>query len=200
MRQLTMNQKLAAMAFVLAFTGLLFGFISPNGMNGTNQKPNFISVIKLAEMIKNRESVQIIDLRSDELYEAFHIPTAELLQPEQAFRGVKPKPALAVFYSGDDPLSRQHWDNLTTDQKQRSAILYGGVHDWYDRLLYPELPIKYGALDSAMYHNVHELSLFYGGQAEFVNDQKVMNYYLQDFSQLPWPKSHRQNGLVRKGC
>lgn len=200
MKNFSLNRKLGVLAFTLAFVGLLFDFISPEGKNQINESPNYISVVSLAEKIKNRESVRVIDLRSKELFEEFHIPTADHLPLERWLDQNEISDDLLVFYSGDDPLCRQLWRGLPQSVQQRSVILYGGIHDWYERLLYPKLPIKYDRGDSAIFHKVHDLSLFYGGQAEFVEDKEVMKYYQQDFDKLKWQKSHRQNGLVRKGC
>ncbi|MEL7002046.1 MAG: rhodanese-like domain-containing protein [Bacteroidota bacterium] len=200
MKKFSLNQKLAAVAFILAFMGLLLSFMSPDGIDNANLAPNYISVIDLADKIKNRKPFRVIDLRSEELYEQFHVPTAEHIPLSQGMVELEPSEGSLVFYSGDDHLSRQLWRELPEHIKRRSSILYGGVHDWYERLLYPELPAKADYNDSAIFNKIHELSLFYGGQPDFVGNKEVMKYYQQDFSQLPWSKSYRQNGLVRKGC
>ncbi|MEP1095463.1 MAG: rhodanese-like domain-containing protein [Cyclobacteriaceae bacterium] len=200
MKNLSLNQRLAAVAFVLAFVGLLFSFISPDGMKSVNQKPNYISVVSLADRVKNREDMQIVDLRAKELFEEFHIPTAQHIPLDSFFKKISIPKGTLIFYSGDDLFSRQLWTRLPDSLKGRSYIVYGGIHDWYERLLYPELPAKTSTQDSAIFRSVHDLSLFYGGQAEFVEGQDVLEYYRQDLTDVAWPKSHRENGLVRKGC
>ena len=200
MKRFSLNQKLAASAFVMALFSLLLAFASPDGINNTNQSPSYISVVDLADRIRNRKPVQIIDLRSEALYETFHVPTASSMPLKQGLQTLEITSDTLVFYSGDDPLARSLWGELPDSLKTRSYILYGGVHDWYERLLYPELPAKYNKADSTLYMWIHDLSLFYGGQPEFVQEEEALKYYRQDFKRLPWPKSHRQNGLVRKGC
>jgi rhodanese-related sulfurtransferase len=200
MSRLSLNQWLAVFAFTFALIGLIFSFIDPNGMGEINKKPNYISVISLAEKIRNREPIKVIDLRTTDLYTEFHIPTTKQIPLEELILKVGSTEALFVFYSGDDPLTRHFWASLPDSIQQRSLILYGGIHDWYDKLLYPSLPIKYDPKDSANYKHIEDLSLFYGGQPEFVEEKDIMDYYQQDFSKASWPRSHRQNGLVRKGC
>jgi len=200
MKKLSLSQRLATIAFILAFFGLLFSFVSPDGMKNVNKKPKYISVVSLAEMVKNREDIQIIDLREKELFDEFHIPTAEHIPLESLLNEPSILGDTLVFYSGDDLLSRQLWIRLPNSLKERSYIVYGGIHDWYERLLYPELPAKTGPQDSAIFQEVHDLSLFYGGQAEFVEEQDALEYYRQDLKEAEWPKPHRENGLVRKGC
>ncbi|MEP5614153.1 MAG: rhodanese-like domain-containing protein [Cyclobacteriaceae bacterium] len=193
------NQRLAAVAFILSFFGLLFSFVSPDGLGNVNQKPNYLSVVSLADKIKNREDLHVIDLREKELFDEFHIPTAQHIPLNRLIETTIPS-GILVFYSGDDLLARQMWVQLPDSLKVRSFIVYGGIHDWYERLLYPELPTKASQYDSGIFRNVHDLSLFYGGQAEFVEKEDVLEYYRQDLTEVAWPKSHRENGLVRKGC
>ncbi len=200
MKHFSLNQKLAALALAISLAALLLGFVSPNGINKANEAPNYISVVSLAQKIKDREPINLIDLRSKKMYDQFHIPTAEHLPLSDLLDRSEFPEGQLVFYSGDDPLSRHLWSELPDAIKLRSLIVYGGVYDWYERLLYPELPMKVDQKDSVVYRQVHDLSLFYGGQAEFVEEKDVMDYYLQDFSKASWPRYYRQNGLMRKGC
>lgn len=200
MKKFSLNQKLAVLALTLAFLGLVSSFVSPDGVKNVNQKPNYISVVELAKMIQNREELQLFDLRTKELFDEFHIPTARHFPLDSLLNQEKFDDGLLVFYSGDDVLSRRMWQHLPGSDRGHSFIVYGGIHDWYDHLLYPELPRKIEAMDSSIFRNVHDLSLFYGGQAEFVEEQEVMDYYRRDLREVSWPKSQRENALERKGC
>lgn len=186
----------AGIAFVLA--GLALAIASPNGWNNVNRQPNFIGVVELAEKIKNRENIVVIDLRDLASYDEFHLPTAQHI-PFEKFT-LDNLNVTTVFYSGDDLLSRRLWDSLPDSMRTRSMILYGGVRDWYDRLLYPKLPFGKEVKDKALFERVHSLCQFYGGFAEFVSEKGLMDYYTNDLSVAPWPTFQRSGGLMRKGC
>lgn len=193
-----MNIKLVGVALLFSILAMISSFVAPDGMNSVNEKPDFVSVIELANKIKNRESFRLIDLRNKDKFEEFHLPTAENISINSVldmdFFG------LVIFYSGDDNLSRELWEDMSDDLKSDSQILFGGVHDWYEKLLYPEVPIKASREYQQLVDEINELSSFYGGQSELVQDEEILKYYRIDFNKAYWPKSHRENGLVRKGC
>lgn len=188
--------RLTIIAFVLS--GLAFAAASPDGFSGINKQPNFISVIDLAQKIKKREELQLIDLRESQFYNEFHIPTARNIPlGEIDFSEIDPG---TVFYSGDDLLSRKLWDSALESERSKITILYGGVRDWYDRLLYPTLPYGDMVDDPELLGEIHTLCDFYGGFADFESDAKLLNYYQINLSTAKWPSSQRKGTLVRKGC
>jgi hypothetical protein len=200
MTQLTFNQKLAAAAFLLATASLVVAPAFPNGPKSVSQAPRFVSVLSLAEQIKNREPLVLIDLRAPDLYDEFHLPTAVSMSLNEIQEKGLPEGKTYVFYSGDDLLTRHLWISLPPEAKRRSSILYGGVHDWYDRLLYPTLPLVAHGDDSVMTEKVNALTRFYGGQAEFEKDSSGLAYYSKDLSKAAWPVVKRVGKLARKGC
>ncbi len=200
MTKFTFNQKLAALALTLAILSLIAGLAFPNGPKRLSQEPRFISIMSLAEQIKNREPLVLIDLRSPELYDEFHLPTA-VSQPLAGFdwQGMDESVSY-VFYSGDDLLARTLWVTLPATAKAHSFILFGGAYDWFDRLLYPKLPLAADGEEAEMAERVDALCRFYGGQAEFVNDTIVIEYYFTEVSEASWPRVARQGKLMRRGC
>jgi hypothetical protein len=200
MTQLTFNQKLAAMAFLLAVASLIASLAFPNGPKSVSQAPRFVSVLSLAEQIKNREPLVLIDLREPDLYDEFHLPTAVSISLNEIQEKGLPEGKTYVFYSGDDLLTRHLWISLPQAIKKRSSILYGGVHDWYNYLLYPALPLVVHGEDSVITEKVNALTRFYGGQAEFEKDSSRLAYYSKDLSKAAWPVVKRVGKLARKGC
>jgi len=200
MRRLTTNQKLAVVGITLAVVSLVTGLLFPNGMNGANQPPRFISVMDLAWQIKERKPIELIDIRSPELYNEFHLPTAKNV-PLQNFEVQDiDESDLFIFYSGDDLLVRQLWISLPESVRSKSYLVYGGVRDWFDHILYPSLPLQVHDRDSMMVEQIDELCRFYGGQVEFNGSIKSLDYYYQDVNSSPWPVVQRAGKLVRRGC
>jgi hypothetical protein len=200
MTQLTFNLKLAAAAFLLAVASLIASLAFPNGPKSVSQAPRFVSVLSLAEQIKSREPLVLVDLREPDLYDEFHLPTAVSMSLNEIQEKGLPEGKTYVFYSGDDLLTRHLWISLPQEAKRRSSVLYGGVHDWYNHLLYPTLPLVAHGEDSVMTEKVNALTRFYGGQAEFENDSVGVAYYTRDLSKASWPVVKRSGKLARKGC
>ena len=156
----------AGVLFILA--GLALAIDSPEGLNGVNRQPNFMGVLELAEKIKNREEVLIVDLRDSASFNQFHIPTAKNVPLD--FLDFGSIEEGMIFCSGDDLLTRRLWDSLPDTLRDHSIILYGGVRDWYDRLLYPTLPYGDTVDEPELLKRIHSLCEFYGGFADFEAD------------------------------
>lgn len=190
------NLLLAGFAFILA--GIAVAIATPDGFNGVNKQPNFIGVVELAEKIKNQEEFTLIDLRDSASYVEFHIPRAKN-HTYQSY-DLKTIKGTTVFYSGDDLLARRVWDSLPDSLKEESLILFGGVRDWYDHLLYPTLPFGDHVSNEKLFKQVHDLCQFYGGYADFKADSSLLDYYKVNLSTVKWPKPKVGGKLVRKGC
>ena len=198
MNDISINKRLALIGFGIVLAGLVMALAFPDGLKGVNRQPQFIGVVELAQKIKNREKMRIVDLRDEEAFEEFHIPTAINTPLDQIDHTLIKEPT--IVYSGDDLLTRRLWDELPDSIRNRTVIVYGGVHDWFDRVLYPKLPFGNEIKNKKLVNQIHDLCQFYGGFSDFENDPDLMEYYEQDLSSASWPKVQRSGGLIRKGC
>ncbi len=198
MKHSPFNNKTLMMIGGVLMACLIMSLAFPEGFNRVNRQPNFIGVVELAQMIKNRESMLLVDLRDREAYEAFHIPSATHIPFNEVNGDLFEQPM--IFYSGDDLLARKLWDSLPDSLRDRTTIVYGGVRHWYDHVLYPTLPFGKGLADSVLLDQIHELCEFYGGFAEFERDNTLLNYYKQDLKKVTWPRVQIGGKLMRKGC
>ncbi len=192
-----MNQKLALIGIGIVLASLVVALAFPNGLNDVNEQPNFIGVIELAEKIKNREDFELLDLRSEELYKDFRLPGASRSEIEELVIDADKN---YVIYSGDDLLVRQFWDRVSIESRSNVYILYGGARAWHEQLLYPKLPNNPNEQHKELVERIHELSVFYGGFAEFSGDENSLTYYLVNKKTAPWPKIQVSGKLMRKGC
>ena len=196
---LTLNQKLVILCVLLTVPAL---FVS-NRMKNDSEPQKYIGSLELAEMIKSRESIRLIDLRSAKEYNEFHLPGADNVDPKDFLSNPEILEEQVVFYSGEDPLAVDLWEQLPDDMKMKSNILYGGAVAWYDRILYPKIPLKSSIEDSMLVRHIKDLSRFYGGHPEFVNDPDILNYYHKDLQggQQKTPQiNHKTRTLKRQGC
>lgn len=200
MTKTTLQHRLAVVAFGVLLLTLAAALLAPDGKDGVNSSPRFLSVVALAEEIRERKQFQLIDLRPAELFEEFHLPTAVNMPAEHFNAALLPADQELVFYSGDDALARQIWESLPDSVRRRSRVLYGGVRDWFDRLLYPNLPLHPSGPDAALSETIEDLSQFYSGQAEFVDDANALDYYKIDLKEARWPARKREGKLQRRGC
>ncbi len=191
---LTINQKLVILCLILTLPVL---FVS----NRIKNESVYIGPLELAEKIKSREPIRLIDLRSTEEYNEFHLPGAENMEPGDFLSIPDIDEYRVVFYAGDDSLAADLWKQLPGDIRRKTNILYGGAGDWFDRLLYPKIPLDTSTEDSLLVEQIKGLSKFYGGQPEFVKDPDVLEYYhkdIQDDKHKTPSSGHKL--LKRRGC
>lgn len=179
---------------------MVFSFIAPDGWKNVNERPNYISVLDLAEKIKRREDIQLIDLRSPQEYDEFHLPTARNLSEKDLVQYKMPESNTVVFYSSDDKQTSHLWSILDDQRKKQSYILYGGVHDWYSRLLYPKVPLNITPKDSLLTKKIISLSKFYGGRIEVSEQHHLLDYYRLDLESARSNAKSHHGSLRRKGC
>jgi rhodanese-related sulfurtransferase len=197
LKNVTLNKKLALLVILVAILAMSLSVISPNGWNAVNEKPNFISVLDLAERIKERDKIILLDLRPQVKYDSFHLPSAELFLDKKQLVNQSNK---YVFYSDDYKSSMKIWSTLTSKTKEKSYILYGGVHDWYEKLLYPKIPIHISEQDASLAAKIILLNKFFGGRIEISEKHHLLDYYYLDMKKVKTHSSRQGESLVRKGC
>ena len=193
-----LNHKLVLLGIAGLLSCLVLGLIAPGGLDAARHSPHFISAIKLAERIKNRESIQVIDLRDSVAYAEFNIPRSRRLSIAQALAA--PMEGDRVYYSGQDLLARKLWASLPDSVRARSYVLHGGIEAWYQQVLHPTLPRKPRGEDRPLVQHLNALIQFYGGEATFTEDSTVLDVYRVNLSNAPWPKTQLVTGEMRKGC
>ncbi len=193
----SLNQKLAFSAFSLSFLALIGGLISPLDQPPIPEKElDYISVIQLATEIKDKQPIQLIDLRNDSSFNAFHIPTAKSASLAQLLhQELYPTPK-TVLYSGDDSISEQAFYMMTGKGIDNLYVLEGGIQDWYNRILYPKMPKVIPESDKELALQVKTLSAYFGGRSVFVDEGNPLDYYRGIKPNIPIIESR----LVRMGC
>lgn len=191
---MTLNQKLACSAFILSAMAML---ASVNDF-GRYLPEHEITVLELARSIINRDELLVIDVRDKDSYQEFHIPTASNIPVSELPHSDIPTLDPIVVYSGDDSLAYQAYSIISGKRMTGVVVLRGGVHDWYERILYPKIPYELAEQNRELANEIREISEFFGGRTERTSETKYLEYYHN--SEIEKAPKKRDAPLIRMGC
>jgi len=170
---LTLNQKLAALAFVLGAVALFAQphrgpFVKLDGRElalVVEQEVDHVTAPELAAwIVEGRADYRLIDLRSAEEYAAYHIPTAENVPLSDLVEYPLLRTEKVVLYSEGGIHSAQAWMLLRAQGHESAYMVLGGLDAWKDEVLYPALPADAGPQQRARFERTAALAQFFGGQ------------------------------------
>lgn len=172
--QLTLNQKLAAVALALGALALLSQphrgpFVKLDARELAQVVEQEVDHVKPAELaawiVGGRSDYRLIDLRSADEFAAYHIPTAENVQ----LTALNDYPLLRnekiVLYSAGGIHSAQAWLLLRAQGYAGVYTVLGGLDGWKDDVLFPALPVAAGARERSQFERTAALAKFFGGEA-----------------------------------
>jgi rhodanese-related sulfurtransferase len=171
---LTLNQKLALAAFVLAAVAVA---ARPMAGHAVTIDPRELAVIVESEVdhvaagelagwiIAGRSDYRLVDLRDEEQYAEYHIPGAELIPltalPEQAFSPTEK----VVLYSEGGIHSAQAWFLLRARGARNAYMLLGGLESWKSDVLFPTLVSSPTTEQQRRNEEMKSVAAHFGGQA-----------------------------------
>jgi rhodanese-related sulfurtransferase len=147
-----------------------------------------ISVLELGQHImEDSQALLILDLRSAEDYEQFHIPSAQPARINctsecklDASR-IPANDASIVLYAESDERAREAVKQLRELGYSRARFVRGGVDEWIARVLEPLLADGATPEERAEFEQAAQLSRFFGGVAragvprsEILTDRKPL--------------------------
>jgi hypothetical protein len=168
----TLNRALAAAALLLGVVA-----IAGNPYRGSTVRldtqelativgstVDHVTVQELADwIIQGKTDYRLIDLRSENEYAAYHVPTAEnvpvALLPQYGL-GRNEK---IVLYSEGGIHSAQAWFLLRAQKYPGAYILFGGLEAWKDEVLYPVVPAATTPQANAAFERAAQVARFFGG-------------------------------------
>lgn len=168
----TVKSRLALLALVLGILAL-FGNPFGGGSVTLNARElaavvegevDHVTVEELADwIIQGRNDYRLLDVRANEAYAKYHIPTAESVQLTELadyplFRNEK-----IVLYSDGGTHSAQAWFLLKASGYNGVYMLLYGLEEWKDRILFPTLAQDASPRQIADFQRVSRMSGFFGG-------------------------------------
>lgn len=210
--KLDLNRKFAIVAVVLGFLAIFGGnpqtesktvvdtnsFISEI-VNGENN----ICVKDLAEwIIKQKADFRLIDIRTEEQFNEYHIPLAENINISYFNEIDMPRNEKYIIISDSDILEGQAWSLLKTRDYPSVYMIKGGIDSWKNNILFPKLSLNATPEEINEFEKIKEISKFFGGNPqEGVStealDQKIEMPKLQMPVQVQVQKKKK---LKKEGC
>ena len=128
------------------------------------REDDHVTATELAGWIKDRRAgLRVIDVRSAEDYDNFHIPTAERVPIDSLVAARLSPNETIVLYSEGGPHAAQAWVFLRALGYEKVYFLRGGAYDWIEQIVSPTLPVGASAKDSAAFETTAALSRYFGG-------------------------------------
>jgi rhodanese-related sulfurtransferase len=175
-KNLDLNRKLAFFVLLLGFFAIFAG--SPYKGNhvtlNTKEMANIVEttvdhvfVMDLADwIIKNKSDFRVIDLRTSKEFSEYHIPGAENIPITMLDKTLSNKNEKIVIYSEGGIHSAQAWFLLKAEKYMSVYILFGGLEEWKDKVLFPKIPENPSGEQLASFEKIKEISKFFGGSPQ----------------------------------
>lgn len=151
---MSVNRVLAGAALVL---GLLAPFVPARDPDAGR-----LPVVELAQWLRDRRAVRVVDLRDAEAFAAFNLPRAVSLTPAAARTLPLSAGDTVVFYDDGSGAARAAW---AAHRDGPAAVwwLADGVTEWVDEIMNPTIAPDAAPAERAAFDRVAELSRYFGG-------------------------------------
>ncbi len=169
----TLHQKLAALLFFLGFIALFAG--NPYGGASTSinaqemaliveKQVDHVSVEELADwIIQGKADYRLIDLRTESEFSIYTIPGSENIPLAQLTVADLQRNEKLVLYSEGGIHSAQAWFLLKAKGYKSVYMLFGGLDEWKDKILFPQIPANATAEQLVQFDKIKEVSKYFGG-------------------------------------
>jgi rhodanese-related sulfurtransferase len=171
--RLTLNQRLGVLALVLGGVALFAQphrgpFVKLDARELALVVEEEVDHVRAPELaawiVEGRADYRLLDLRTEQEYSAYHIPTAENVP----LTGLADYPLLRnekiVLYSEGGIHSAQAWMLLRAQGYEAVYMVLGGLEAWKDEVLFPSLPPEADAQARAQFERTAQVAKFFGGE------------------------------------
>jgi len=165
--------RLATLALVLGVVAAIIG----DPTSGSTIRINADELARMAEgnvdridvrelgdwIIQQRSDYRLVDVRGEEGYAEYHIPTAEPVAISELIDYPLGRDELVILYSDNDIRAAQAWFLLKANGFAGAYMLEGGLNAWKDRVLFPTLSTDASVAEQEELERVKYVSQFFGG-------------------------------------
>ena len=158
-----------------------------------------VTAVELAAWIKERRpDLRVVDVRTAEEFNAYHVPSAERIAIDSIGMSTLRPNDLIVLYSEGGAHAAQAWVLLRALGYRNVYFLRGGLYEWLEQIMSPSLAADATAKDSADFARNMEISRYFGGVAR--TSSVVPDPILSAPRQGAGPTSGIVARIRRRGC
>lgn len=199
-KNLSLNQKLAGGLLVLAVLALFAG--NPYSSARTSidaqelamivdRKVDHVTVEELADwIIKSKADYRLIDVRTEKEFGEYNIPTSENILLSNLLNAGLQRNEKIVLYSEGGIHSAQAWFLLRARDYKSVYILFGGLEEWKDRILFPRIADNATPEQMQAFEKIKQVSKYFGGTPQSGPGEAIQQ------TQLPMPKLSLPSGAA----
>ena len=170
---LTGPQKAAVGVVLLGFIGLFAGSPYKGSVYTIDEQElarvvettaDHVSPQELADwIIQGKADYRLIDLRTDREFNDYHIPGAENVPLTALADHGLGKMEKIVLYSEGGIHSAQGWLLLRARGHRAAYMLFGGLDEWKDRVIFPKLSADATPAETVEFAKMSAVSRYFGG-------------------------------------
>ena len=126
-----------------------------------------VTASELANWIRDRKpNLRVIDVRDVDAFAAYSIPTAENIPIDRLAHTSFSKEDTIVLYSEGGAHAGQAWVLLRALGLTKVYFIAGGMVDWHEEIMTPELPADATEEEKRAFEARAELSRYFGGEPQ----------------------------------
>ena len=126
-----------------------------------------VTASELAAWIRDRKAnLRVIDVRDADAFAAYSIPTAENIPIDRLAHVSFSKQDTIVLYSEGGAHAGQAWVLLRALGLARVYFIAGGMVDWHEEIMAPELPVDASEEQKRAFEAQADLSRYFGGEPQ----------------------------------
>jgi len=171
--KLSLNQKLGALALALGALAA-FADVAPGHTVRVNARELLTEVARAEDhvtpaelaawIIEGRTDYRLVDIRSEQAFAEYHIPTAENVPLATVLDGALGRTDKIVLYGDGGIHAAQAWMALKGLGYRRVYTLLEGLDAWKDEVLFPVAPPSPSPEEQARFERAVQVARFFGGQ------------------------------------
>ena len=171
--KLSLNQKLGVLALALGALAV-FANVAPGHTVKVNAKELLTGVARAEDhvtpqelaawIIEGRTDYRLVDVRDEEAFAEYHIPTAESVPLATVTDGALGRTDKIVLYGDGGIHAAQAWMVLKGKGHTRVYTLLEGLDGWKDLVLFPVMAESPTAEQQARFERAVQVARFFGGQ------------------------------------
>ena len=173
---LSTPKKLAVVALILGIIAVFAGSPYMGSEVKVNTKDLALSTVKNSDkikpieladwIIKGKSDYTLVDLRNEDQYNQYFIPTAINIPLPQLPESDLLRNQKIILYADDDVNAAQAWFILKSQGFKGVYILDGSLKGWNNEVLFPKLAVNASKEKIAQFEKIKEISQYFGGSAQ----------------------------------